>query len=313
MQEDFSFLVTSDDFLPTTALAAHTNSPDLLGFMGVVDAADQPPATVKDTVNLNEPIVGSFQVLRTYQDWTRRVKALKAARDLAWKLWIAERDKSDIDHVKKWGAMASAEQIAQAKADIKTLNAKIAIARAQLDACIWCPWLDVPDLKCHVVDVRPWVKRQSRRLWTLRKKNNYRRSEVRELEECLRQALAGSKRLDLASFQPDLVQEKIVVDALSNYERLKKELEVVEIGFEKFKSQGPPPETIDEEIARRVAMLQAQADCIGGAGALSTGGAAAAWSSGAGSLGAQTSIETNYQQAERAEKPTNRRRTGQIF
>lgn len=252
--DEFSFLLEAPEPLaPPVSVAEH---------FGIMEATPT-------TVNLSP---------RTAHGWQRLLSKLKVEKQDAFKEWLYQRDRIPCG---VW--TATAEEIELANAEVKVLKIKLKAARARLKSWLWCPWEAVPPLNCHVVNLPP-IKTPPRRLWTFKKKREYRAAEIRELTEKLAHALMISKRPDRATVKPPAPDQN-VFDAEAKYESLSLKFAAAEKGFLEFKLKGPPPETEAEEIARRMALVQAQADCAVGTGAVSAGGAAAVGGAGMGGQG----------------------------
>jgi hypothetical protein len=261
INDDFSFL--SSELQPSDK-------------QGPVKCAAAVPVSVADVVAdaAQRQLPQASLRPRTYLDWTRRLVELKAEKELAWQSWLQVRDRESWAMFRKWGSTASAEEIQKAKMDVTTLQRRIKVARARRSAWLWCPWKAVPYLNFHIVNPPP-LRNEPLRLWTLDQKNRYYEAQIRELAEKLDRAVTVSKYKDRASMPKDPWPTPVLAKAEAELKRLKDELEAAEAGFKEFKLKGPPPETEEEEVARRLAATELLTRRAGAAGSASGTGASA--------------------------------------
>jgi hypothetical protein len=248
---DLSFLspepreLAQESILDIPAIPDPRESPSPLSTLGVLTTSYQ-------TASEGQPIQVKA-IPRVEADWKDLLTTLRKERELAWKLYDRQRG-LDYSHRTRH---AKLEDINAAKAEIPRLQKRIAVVKRRLSPWAWCPLRRVPILQCHFQFKDDGIQRY-RRLWTKRRWDQYFMLILSMLMEELASAQHASKlpacnrHIDgKYNFSEEYIAAERRFEAADHAHGLALKQ------FDDFKRSGPPVESPDDEIARRLAKYQA--------------------------------------------------------
>jgi hypothetical protein len=185
---------------------------------------------------------------RTGPAWVALLDRLRLEKIAAWEIFDLQRG----FYLQEILKTAAPKEIEDAKASIAPLRKSIAVTKKNLAAWFWWPFTIMPLLPWHIGPQRGEHVRCIR-LWTTKQKSEYFRLLLQSQQGELARSLATSRRpvrkMTDGVFQPDCEY----MEAEREFKLANEKLVLATIGFEKFKKAGAEVETVEMEVARRVA------------------------------------------------------------
>jgi hypothetical protein len=222
------------------------------------DPTALPPATGKELQPIQKSQSGSSDVEvspwpRTHGEWQVLLAERKKEKESTWRVFDRQRG---IDLAYRMQS-AKIETIKAARAEIPVLGKRIASIKRKLAFWGWCPFRKVTLLPCHI-GYRVGAIGRQKRLWTKRQSDHY----FQLLLSILLEQLSSAEHV--ASLQPCkryqngkyvFCDEYLAAEAKFNTANLAYRAALKQA--EDFNRNGPPVESPDAEVGRRLAKYEA--------------------------------------------------------